>query len=168
MLNAAFYANVPGGQNEPFEPLYVEISKSTHRLMLMNGSEIMWDKAVGLGKEGSTPEGDFIVKERVLDPLGSKPGVYGSAGLGLGSFAIHGTNDPSSIGVDLSKGCIRMSNEDVRQLYNFVPKGTKVHIAANSSQGSPESQTVNLQQLLPNTLPQLDETPVHTVFHWLG
>jgi lipoprotein-anchoring transpeptidase ErfK/SrfK len=41
-------------------------------------------------------------------------------------FRIHGTNDPSSIGKAMSSGCIRMLNEDVADLFERVPKGTKV------------------------------------------
>jgi lipoprotein-anchoring transpeptidase ErfK/SrfK len=41
-------------------------------------------------------------------------------------YRIHGTNDPSSIGKAMSSGCIRMLNEDVADLFDRVPKGTKV------------------------------------------
>ncbi len=39
---------------------------------------------------------------------------------------IHGTNQPETIGKNVSSGCIRMMNEDVIDLYNRVPVGTKV------------------------------------------
>lgn len=41
-------------------------------------------------------------------------------------FRIHGTNQPWSIGLNMSSGCIRMMNEDVTDLYNRAPIGTKV------------------------------------------
>ena len=41
-------------------------------------------------------------------------------------YRIHGTNDPSTIGGNVSSGCIRMTNEDVIDLYNRVQVGTKV------------------------------------------
>ncbi|MBB3966375.1 MULTISPECIES: L,D-transpeptidase [Rhizobium] len=41
-------------------------------------------------------------------------------------FRIHGTNQPWTIGLNLSSGCIRMVNKDVEQLYERVPVGTKV------------------------------------------
>jgi lipoprotein-anchoring transpeptidase ErfK/SrfK len=41
-------------------------------------------------------------------------------------FRIHGTNEPSTIGKAVSSGCIRMMNQDVIDLYQRVPKGTKV------------------------------------------
>ena len=41
-------------------------------------------------------------------------------------FRIHGTNEPSTIGHNVSSGCIRMMNDDVIDLYERVPVGTKV------------------------------------------
>lgn len=49
-------------------------------------------------------------------------------------YRIHGTNEPGSIGKAVSSGCIRMLNEDVVDLYEKVPRGTKVVVlpASNS------------------------------------
>ncbi|KAA0699616.1 L,D-transpeptidase [Neorhizobium sp. P12A] len=41
-------------------------------------------------------------------------------------FRIHGTNQPWTIGLNLSSGCIRMMNQDVTELYDRVPVGAKV------------------------------------------
>jgi lipoprotein-anchoring transpeptidase ErfK/SrfK len=41
-------------------------------------------------------------------------------------YRIHGTNDPTTIGTNVSSGCIRLTNEDVVDLYNRTPVGTKV------------------------------------------
>jgi lipoprotein-anchoring transpeptidase ErfK/SrfK len=41
-------------------------------------------------------------------------------------FRIHGTNEPWTIGQQVSSGCIRMLNEDVVDLYNRVPVGATV------------------------------------------
>ena len=43
-----------------------------------------------------------------------------------GEYAIHGTNNPGSIGGFVSHGCIRMYNSDVMDLYKRVGFGTKV------------------------------------------
>ena len=43
-----------------------------------------------------------------------------------GEYAIHGTNNPGSIGGSVSYGCIRMFNADVLDLYGRVGLGTKV------------------------------------------
>ena len=55
------------------------------------------------------------------NPLGARALYLGST-----LYRIHGTNDPSTIGQDVSSGCIRMTNDDVTDLYNRVPIGTKV------------------------------------------
>jgi lipoprotein-anchoring transpeptidase ErfK/SrfK len=55
------------------------------------------------------------------NPLGARA-LY----LGSSMFRIHGTNEPSTIGQNVSSGCIRMMNEDVIDLYDRVPVGTKV------------------------------------------
>lgn len=43
-------------------------------------------------------------------------------------YAVHGTNNPSSIGQAVSHGCIRLLNEDIEKLYPMVPVGTMVYI----------------------------------------
>ena len=45
-------------------------------------------------------------------------------------FRIHGTNQPEYIGQAISSGCIRMTNEDVIDLYNHVKLGTIVVVLA--------------------------------------
>jgi lipoprotein-anchoring transpeptidase ErfK/SrfK len=55
------------------------------------------------------------------NPLGARA-LY----LGSSLYRIHGTNEPSTIGHNVSSGCIRMMNEDVIDLYNRVPVGSKV------------------------------------------
>jgi len=41
-------------------------------------------------------------------------------------YRIHGTNQPSTIGTFVSSGCIRLTNEDVMDLYTRVKVGTRV------------------------------------------
>ncbi|HYD15320.1 MAG TPA: L,D-transpeptidase [Hyphomicrobium sp.] len=56
-----------------------------------------------------------------MNPLGVRA-LY----LGSSTYRIHGTDAPWTIGQNVSKGCIRMFNEDVIHLYPKVPTGTKV------------------------------------------
>jgi lipoprotein-anchoring transpeptidase ErfK/SrfK len=49
-------------------------------------------------------------------------------GLDRGNYAIHGTNNPASIGGFVSHGCIRMYNADVTDLYRRVPVGSEVYV----------------------------------------
>jgi hypothetical protein len=55
------------------------------------------------------------------NPLGARA-MY----LGTSDYRIHGTNDPSTIGKFVSSGCIRLTNEDVTDLFSRVSIGTKV------------------------------------------
>ena len=57
------------------------------------------------------------------NPLGARA-IY----LGSTIYRIHGTNEPKSIGKPASSGCIRMLNEDVSELYQFVRVGTEVTV----------------------------------------
>ena len=47
-------------------------------------------------------------------------------------YRIHGTNEPWTIGSNVSAGCIRMTNEDVIDLYERTPVGTKVVVLPSS------------------------------------
>ncbi|MFQ5787157.1 MAG: L,D-transpeptidase, partial [Thermodesulfobacteriota bacterium] len=47
---------------------------------------------------------------------------------GLYGYGIHGTTEPDSIGKEMSNGCIRLTNEDVEELFNYVKAKTKVVI----------------------------------------
>ena len=51
--------------------------------------------------------------------------------LGSTLYRIHGSNEPQTIGHAVSSGCIRLTNEDVIDLYDRVPIGTKVVVLAN-------------------------------------
>ena len=59
------------------------------------------------------------------NPLGARS-LYLYQGNRDTLFRIHGTNEPWSIGEQVSSGCVRMLNEDVFDLYNRVPVGTTV------------------------------------------
>jgi lipoprotein-anchoring transpeptidase ErfK/SrfK len=48
-------------------------------------------------------------------------------------YRLHGTNDPTTIGHNISSGCIRLTNDDVTDLYNRVTVGTKVIVLATAN-----------------------------------
>ena len=62
-----------------------------------------------------------------MNPLGVRA-LY----LGSSTYRIHGTDAPWTIGTEASKGCIRMYNRDVLDLYPRVPIGTKVTVTWES------------------------------------
>lgn len=108
--------------------------------VLGNGQAIRYP--VGVCKAGLIWHGHAYVAQKLRSPAwrrsedspaipgGSPRNPMGVAVLGLnrGNYAIHGTNDPSSIGGFVSHGCIRMYNEDVSDLYRRTPLGTDVYV----------------------------------------
>lgn len=95
---------------------------------------------IGTGRDGSTPVGRFAVLERITSPQYTDPNgrviegddptnPLGTHWIDLGdSYGIHGTIEPDSIGKAESAGCVRMRNEDVVEVYNFLVKGSEVVI----------------------------------------
>jgi lipoprotein-anchoring transpeptidase ErfK/SrfK len=105
----------------------------------------------GRSWEFSTPRGVFQVQRKERDPVWFLPdwvfvkrgepipsddsprrraeGMLGAAALYLSpEIAIHGTDEPELLGHEVSHGCIRMSNEDVRRLYREMDVGSPVLI----------------------------------------
>jgi lipoprotein-anchoring transpeptidase ErfK/SrfK len=70
------------------------------------------------------------------NPMGSRALYLYSGGKDT-LFRIHGTNQPEYIGSSISSGCIRMTNEDVIDLYNRVKMGTIVVVLAPHHSDSP-------------------------------
>jgi lipoprotein-anchoring transpeptidase ErfK/SrfK len=79
---------------------------------------------------GWTPPPEMLLRRPDLpEHMDGGPGnPLGARALYLGSsmYRIHGTNEPGTIGKNVSSGCIRMMNKDVIDLYNRVPVGAKV------------------------------------------
>jgi tetratricopeptide (TPR) repeat protein len=169
-MASMFYPNSLERTRLPYEPIHIEIVKSEHSLKLISGSQLIMVKKAGLGADQQTPEANFTVQNRVLHPRGNKQGVYGSAGLGLGKLAIHGTNDESSIGTDRSLGCIRLMNSDINQLFAFVSKGTVVEIAnqGSTSTNNDREELPITSEIIPAIAPSIIETSIDQTFQWLG
>jgi len=77
---------------------------------------------------------EIVVDGKVLvPPLGTTQrryeGVLGTHRLNMGNgYAMHGTNQPETVGRAVSHGCVRLRNEDIAKLYEMVPVGTPVYI----------------------------------------
>ncbi len=96
--------------------------------------------SIGTGRNSSTPVGKFAVLDRITSPQYTDPNgrvieggqptnPLGTHWVDLGdSYGIHGTIEPGSIGKAESAGCVRMRNEDVVEVYNFLVKGSEVVI----------------------------------------
>lgn len=106
---------------------WIDISTSRHQLKLFDGDRLIKTYSIAVGKMLSpTPSGTYTIINKQRHP----GGPYGVLWMGLSKphYGIHGTNNPSSIGRDVSKGCIRMFNYDVLELSDAVPIGTRVQI----------------------------------------
>jgi hypothetical protein len=69
--------------------------------------------------------------------------------LGTSQYRIHGTNDPSTIGKFVSSGCIRLTNEDVADLFSRVDVGTKVVVLPKT--GAPHFEAKGAITIRPTT-----------------
>ena len=95
---------------------------------------------VCIGKDGTSPVGKFTVLNKVENPPYTGPdgkvisaddpsNPLGERWIDLGdSYGIHGTIDPDSIGKAESRGCIRMGDREIIEVYNFLVKGSEVVI----------------------------------------
>src|SRR3954447_19689473 len=121
----------------------LRIDLSRRRLELRDGRKLLRHATVGIGRAGSpTPTGRFSITDKLQ---GSAYGpYYGCCILALSGhqtntpagwqggdrLAIHGTNNPGSIGVPSSAGCLHADAEDLKVLMRKVPLGTPVFIRA--------------------------------------
>lgn len=108
----------------------IKISLTRRLLYVRQGNKVVRTYPVGVGKiETATPVGRYHIISKVRNP----GGPFGAMWLGLNQphYGIHGTNNPSSIGGAVSKGCIRMYNRDVLELSQLVAVGTPVSIENN-------------------------------------
>jgi lipoprotein-anchoring transpeptidase ErfK/SrfK len=118
----------------------IEIDLSKRRLDFFRGGERVLRAAVAIGSRATpTPTGRYYVNQRLRSRDPSGP--YGPAALGVSAFsnvltgwtqggpiAVHGTNDPGSIGKAVSNGCLRLPNQTLLRLYEATPAGTPVVI----------------------------------------
>ncbi|MBC7279956.1 MAG: L,D-transpeptidase [Hoeflea sp.] len=133
------------------EPGTIVVRTGERRLYLVLGDGQALRYVVGVGREGaqwsgaSSVEGKFLrpnwapppeIRRKQPDlpaviPSGSPSNPMGAAAMTLagGSYAIHGTNRPETIGGFVSYGCIRMHNEDIMDLFDRVSVGTPVLVA---------------------------------------
>ena len=139
--------------------------------ILGNGQAIRY--GIGVGREGFTwagvqtigkktewpdwtPPQEMIARQPYLPRwMAGGPGnPLGARALYLGGtvYRIHGTNDPSTIGKRVSSGCIRLTNEDVSDLYRRVSVGTRIVVLpmrqndfANVARSEPVAPAVSVR-----------------------
>jgi lipoprotein-anchoring transpeptidase ErfK/SrfK len=129
------------------KPGTIVVSTAQRRLYLVLGNGQALSYAIGVGRAGAAWSGvtqitdkrewpDWTPPEQMLqrrpdlprhmaggpdNPMGAR-GIY----LGASLYRIHGSNEPDTIGQAVSSGCIRLTNEDVIDLYNRVRIGATV------------------------------------------
>jgi lipoprotein-anchoring transpeptidase ErfK/SrfK len=130
---------------EPAGTIIIDTPNTYLYLVLGSGKALRY--GVGVGREGFTwsgvqqvtrmaewpdwnPPEEMIVRQPYLPRFmaGGETNPLGARALYLGQtvYRIHGTNQPSTIGTFVSSGCIRLTNEDVMDLYSRVKVGTRV------------------------------------------
>ena len=131
--------------NEAPGTIVIDTPNTYLYLVMGNGRALRY--GIGVGREGFTWSGTQNVTKKAEWPDWTPPPemierqpylprfMAGGPGNPLGAramylggsvYRIHGTNDPSTIGHRVSSGCIRLTNEDVSDLYTRVNVGTKV------------------------------------------
>ncbi|HEY8627386.1 MAG TPA: L,D-transpeptidase [Gaiellaceae bacterium] len=121
-------------------PTRIEVDISQRRITLYRRGRPVLHATAAVGSAATpTPTGRYYVNQRLLtnDPSGP----YGPGAIGIsaysnvltgwtqgGPIAIHGTNQPSSIGQPVSNGCLRLPNAVLRRLFAATVTGTPVVI----------------------------------------
>ncbi len=121
-------------------PFDVEVDRSGFELAIqVDGSRVL-QYTIGIGREGATPPGEFEVTSKVENPDWTSPeGVYfapddprnplGERWIGIApGYGIHGTTDPGSIGRESSRGCIRLDDAAIEEVFDFLVVGSRVTI----------------------------------------
>lgn len=126
----------------------VKVSKGKYKLYLYDKGKLFKVYSVGVGRQGRTPLGTFIIQNKQKEPVwyynghtipyGNKKNVLGTRWMALKptgktdknlrGYGIHGTWKPETIGTQCSNGCVRMKNDDVNELFTILPYHTKVTI----------------------------------------
>ena len=118
----------------------IEVDLSARELRFFSGGRLRLRTPAAIGSPSTpTPIGRFYVNQRLVPA--ETGGPFGPGALGVsayspvltdweqgGPIAIHGTNDPSSIGQPVSNGCVRVPNATQRWLLGATPAGTPVVI----------------------------------------
>lgn len=123
-------------------PYRIYVDRASYSLQVYNQGQLWIDTTIAVGTgDTPTPVGDFYLLELLKPP--NPKGDYGPYAFGLSGFSevlegfagadtavigIHGTNDPSVLGTDVSHGCIRVENSVITEMATIVPLGTPVRI----------------------------------------
>jgi lipoprotein-anchoring transpeptidase ErfK/SrfK len=146
---------------EPAGTIVIDTANTYLYLVLGGGKAMRY--GIGVGREGFTwagaervskmaewpdwhPPAEMIERQPYLPRFmaGGEGNPLGARALYLGRtlYRIHGTNQPSTIGSFVSSGCIRLTNEDITDLYQRVKVGTRVVVLAGKPPAAVSSAPV--------------------------
>ncbi|MBF0489806.1 MAG: L,D-transpeptidase [Candidatus Omnitrophica bacterium] len=117
--------------------LVIHVDRAGNRLFVLSDNKVIKEYPVSTGKkETQTPLGKFTIYFRGATSNRWFPNAEKTLGprwiefleTGHQKYGIHGTDAPGLIGQSVSRGCVRMKNKDVEELYNMISVGTKVII----------------------------------------
>jgi lipoprotein-anchoring transpeptidase ErfK/SrfK len=144
LFTLAFSPLWPLGPNPIVGDPFVIVNKHTNQIALVDENRVQTVVGVATGITNDlTPEGLFTVTVKAINPYYRKKNIYGgdpnnplgSRWVGFDArgtdgriYGLHGTNHPESIGRYVSQGCIRIQNEAIESLYEYIPLGTKILI----------------------------------------
>src|SRR5207245_5231436 len=114
----------------------IVVDVSARRLVLYRNGRPVLRATVAVGSAATpTPTGRFYVNQRLIPA--DRSGPFGPGAVGISAFsnvltgwaqggpiAIHGTNQPWSIGHNVSNGCIRVHNAVLRRIFREALAGT--------------------------------------------
>jgi lipoprotein-anchoring transpeptidase ErfK/SrfK len=119
----------------------IVIDRSAFTLRAHRDGDLLLQAPIAVGEASTkTPPGTFYVTELIKpdDPSGAYgPYAFALSGFsedvfefngGPGVLGVHGTDDPTSIGREVSFGCVRVTNDVITELAGFIPLATPVRI----------------------------------------
>lgn len=118
---------IPGLPDPNTLPYRIEVSRQNRILRLYRNNILQKEYPIAVGRMlHGTPTGQYVIINKAPNP----GGPFGTMWMSLSKehYGIHGTNDPTSIGKAVSRGCIRLYNKDVEELARTIPIGTLVTI----------------------------------------
>jgi lipoprotein-anchoring transpeptidase ErfK/SrfK len=171
-------ANIAFNTREAPGTVIIDTGNTALYFVLGQGRAIRY--GVGVGREGFTwsgtqtisrkaewpdwhPPAEMIARQPYLprfmaggpgNPLGARAMYLGSS-----DYRIHGTNDPTTIGKFVSSGCIRLTNEDVSDLFSRVNVGAKVVVLPKNAPHFEARATVTARPTTAQMRPVVYTTP---------
>ncbi len=119
----------------------IMVSKSQFLLELYLDEKLYRIYRISTGRQDRTPACTFVINQKLMYPAwtyngksipyGDPENILGTRWIGLKpidedklgytGYGIHGTTEPEKIGTAASLGCVRMLNEEVEELFDFIP-----------------------------------------------